>query len=135
MDGEVNLQGFSPQNIIKCSELFFKSKELSSSMLQQARKMGLYELLHIPIILLLSCVVYIEKNSLPRTRTEIYNTIFDILIDRTALKTFTPGVHADVKDFLEALLFTLGEFSWNSPQKDVGPLSLSKVGIQSIMRI
>ena len=73
--------------------------------------------------------MYKECNSLPKTQTEIYETIFDILIDRRALKTFTPGLHADVKDLIEAILFTLGEFSWESLGKDFGQLLLVQAWI------
>ena len=137
MGGAVQIEGFSKENIQECSELFLKSKEKSEAMIEQAMKitcssnkvthifgnwefqpMGYYELLRIPIILLLTCVVNNEKNRLPTTQTELYETVFDILIARTALKTFTPGMHADNKDFTEALMFGLDCLMVSSAERD-----------------
>ena len=136
MGGAVQIEGFSKENIQECSELFLKRQRKSEAMIEQVMKitcssnkvtdifgnwefqpMGYYELFRIPIILLLTCVVNNEKNRLPTTQMELYETVFDILIGRTALKTFTPGMHADNKDFTEALMFGLGDVSWPALQK------------------
>ena len=139
MGGAVQIEGFSKENIQECSERFLKSKEKSEDLIVKAMKItcssnkvtdifgnwefqpiGYYELLRIPIILLLTCVVNNEKNRLPTTQMELYETVFDILIDRTALETFTPGMHADNKDFTEAPMFGLGDVSWSALQKEIG---------------
>ena len=127
MDEEVQIEGFSEKGIEKCSQLYLQNKKRSESMLKQAKDTGLYQLLHIPIISLLSCLVFVEHHSLPKTRTEIYRAIFDILIDRTVSKNFSPGIATDIKNFLDAFLFTLGECSWQGLQKGHGQLELSKV--------
>ena len=125
MDGEIVIEGFSNKNIEKCSTKYLDSREKSKGMLEQAKMTGLYALLHIPIILVMAVVVFLEKKSLPRTKTEIYKTIFQLVIDRTTLKTF--GCKSAAISKLEDLLYWLGEFSWNALQDDVQQLLLKKV--------
>ena len=131
MDGEVIIEGFSAENIVKCSTQYLGSKEQCDTMLEQAKESDIYDLLCVPIILLMICVVYSEHDSLPRTRTEIYDQVFEMIIDRTGMKTFPGiGLYADVKEWLEPLLYALGEFSWKALQDDVRQLLLKKVMIE-----
>ena len=65
------------------------------------------------------CVIYLEGKSLPTTKTKIYGKIFEMVIDRSSIKAFKPGLYADVKDYLDVLLCALGELSWNALQNDV----------------
>ena len=117
MDGEVIIEGFSPEAIVKCStQYLFDSEERSNAMLEQAKRTGIYDLLRVPIILLMICVVFSEHDSLPRTRTKIYNKVFEMTIDRTTMKTF-PNKHVD-KEWLDPL-YALGELSWKALQNDV----------------
>ena len=125
MDGEVTIEGFNDENIRKCSVQYLESEEGATKMISQAKQIGIYELMKIPIVLLMLCVIYFEHRSLPKTMTRIYKKIFEMIIDRTAIKTFKPGLYADVKD---VLLCDLGELSWNALQKDVQQLLLKKVG-------
>ena len=125
MDGEIVIEGFSEENIRECSKKYLDSREKSKEMLEQAKATGLYALLHIPIILVMTVVVFLEKKSLPRTKTEIYKTIFKLVIDRTTLKTF--GCKSEAISKLEDLLYRLGEFSWNALQDDIQQLLLKKV--------
>ena len=74
------IKGFNEENIMKSSELLLGSEEQADTMLEQAEEAGIYDLLHVPIILLFSCLVFQEHNSLPKTQTEIYQEIFRLLI-------------------------------------------------------
>ena len=94
-------------------------------MLEQAQTSGIDALLHIPIILVMTVVVFIEEDSLPKTKTGIYKTIYRLAMDRTTLKTFGCK-SADISN-LEDLLYTLGEFSWKALQSDVQQLLLDRV--------
>ena len=127
MDGEVRIEGFSDENISKCSTQYLESETDSKKMLQEARESGIYKLLRVPIILLMVCTAFSEeqKKSLPNTKTAIVKTIFYLIMDRSLLKKF--GLKAAELENLDALLFTLGEFSWNSLQNGVGQLLLPKV--------
>ena len=117
MDGEIIIEGFSEKNIQVCSTKYLNSEVKSKKMLRQAKETGIYDLLHIPIILVMTAVVFIQEEMLPKTKTGIYETIFQLVIDRTTLKTFGCKSAAILK--LEDLLYMLGEFSWNALQDDV----------------
>ena len=125
MDGEIIIEGFSRQNIRECSTKYLKSEEKCDKMLRQAEKTGIDVLLHIPIILVMTVVVFIQEESLPKTKTGIYETIFRLAMDRTTLKTF--GCKSEAISKLQDLLYKLGEFSWNALQDDVQQLLLKKV--------
>ena len=127
MDGEVIIQGFDDGNIKKCCAQYLGTEQKASKMINQARKIGIYDLLKIPIILLMTCAIYFEDQSLPKTMTKIYSQIFEMIIDRTAIKTFQLGLCSDIKDCLEELLCALGELSWKALQNDVQQLLLNKV--------
>ena len=94
-------------------------------MLKQAEHSGIRTLLYIPIILVITVVVFIEKKALPNTKTDIYNTIYQLVMDRTTLKTF--GCLSKDIAKLADLLDALGEFSWNALQNDVQQLLLKRV--------
>ena len=127
MDGEVIIEGFNEENINKCSAKYLENENNAVKMLSQAKEVGIYDLLKIPIVLLMTCVIYSEHKSLPRTMTKIYGKIFEMVIDRTALKSFQPGLYADIMEHLDVLLCALGELSWKALQNDVQQLLLRKV--------
>ena len=126
MDGEIIIEGFSQESIAECSSKYLGNEELSRKMLEQAKTAGIHVLLHIPIILVMTVVVFLEEESLPRTKTAIYQTIYRLAMDRTTLRTF--GCKSAEIPHLEDLLYTLGEFSWKALQSDVQQLLLQKVG-------
>ena len=125
MDGEIVIEGFSEENIKECSTKYLDSREKSQEMLEQAEETGIKDLLGIPIILVMTVVIFIQEKSLPKSKTGIYKTIFQLVIDRTTLKTF--GCKSEAISNLEDLLHMLGEFSWNALQDDVQQLLLKKV--------
>ena len=156
MDGEVRIDGFSPEKIRECCNLYLGSEQQTDKLLNQATSAGicnLYldsetqieeeptveqaiyaiyhvlnndpELLRIPIILLMTCVIFDEKQSLPKKRTEIIGTIIQLMMDRSTLKHF--GCKSSGLQKLDSLLYALGEQSWTALQKDIGQLLLIKV--------
>ena len=127
MDGEVRIEGFTEESLYTCGTKYLESEEKCQLLIQQSKQAGVYPLLRVPIVLLMICVVFSLNGSLPQTRTALYEKIFELTIDRTALKTFSPGFYADVKEFLDSLLFALGELSWKSLQKGIQQLLLKKV--------
>ena len=64
MDGEIVIEGFSEENIQVCSTKYLKSDKMSEEMLKQAKATGLYALLHIPIILVMTVVVFFHKKTI-----------------------------------------------------------------------
>ena len=125
MDGEIVIEGFSEENIKECSTKYLKSHKKSAEMLEQAKETGIHVLLHIPIILVMTVVVFIQEESLPNTKTGIYETIFRLAMDRTTLKTF--GCKSANIPKISELLYALGEISWNALQNDVQQLLLNQV--------
>ena len=92
MDGEVRIKGFNDKNKSRFCAEYMESKEEGKALLHQAKeKLGkdrYNELLSTPIILLMICVLYEENRSLPDTRTKIYETVRELVMDRTTWKTF-----------------------------------------------
>ena len=123
MDGEIIIEGFSDRQITDCANTYFKNKTLSTEMLTQAKRAGIYELLHVPVILKITATVFRTQKSLPRSKTDLYDTIFKIIIQRATLKTFNKT--SDKIPQLENLLDTLGEISWKALRDD--QLLLKKV--------
>ena len=125
MDGEIVIKGFSAKNIVKCSSLYLGSEGKSRDFLKQAKQSQIYSLLHIPIILLMACLVFEEKGSLPKTQTELFGIARDIIMDRSTLKKF--GKKSKELEDLESWLDILGEMSWKALQGDERQLLLDKV--------
>ena len=125
-DGEITIEGFSKENIKLCSSKYLQSEEKSHRLLQQAKDAGIDDLLRVPIILLMTCVVYDEKEMLPNKKTELVKIIFEMYMNRTILKLSSRKSY-DIES-IELLL--LGNFSWQSLQNDVNQLSLNKVSYE-----
>ena len=72
MDGEVRIEGFSQENIKKCSAKFLESEDKSKEMLAQAQAKGsgVDKLLSVPIILLMACALFEKNQTLPNSRKE-----------------------------------------------------------------
>ena len=127
MDGEVTIEGFSPENVKKCAYFYLESEELRDQMLQQAKASAIDELLRVPIILLMTCQLYYEKGHLPQTKTEIVGSIYELSMDRTTLKENNFRRKSTEIENLKSTLFVLGKFSWKALQNDVQQLLLNKV--------
>ena len=125
MDGEVIIEGFSEENIRKCSTKYLASEDRSKEMLKMAKESNIYNLLSVPIILLMVCVLYNEYGKLPKSRTEIFRLIYRRVADRSTLKYFGCKA-ADLDDF-NNMLRTLGQCAWETLQDDVCQLLLRKV--------
>ena len=134
LDGEVIIDGFSLEKIRECCNLYLGSEEQTEILLKQAKKSDICDisrywndpgLLRIPIILLMTCVIFDEAQSLPKKKTEIIRTIIQLMMDRSTLKHF--GCKSSELQNLDSLLYALGEQSWKALQKDIGQLLLKQV--------
>ena len=67
MDGEMVIEGFSEENIKKCCSRYLGNEQEAEKLLEEANNnSGLYELLKVPILLLITSVLYSEdEKSLP----------------------------------------------------------------------
>ena len=72
----------------------------------------------------MTCVIFDEKQTLPKRKTEIIGTIIELMMDRSTLKD---GCKSSELDNLDSLLCALGKRSWEALQKDIGQLLLIQV--------
>ena len=132
MDAEVTIEGFSDESIPQCVTNYLGNK--CDDLIKVAKETRIYSLLRIPAVLLMVCFEFSKNRSKFKSRTVVYEKIFEQIIDRTALKTFSPGLYADVTGFLDVLLVALGELSWASLQKkNDQQFLLERVSILSIL--
>ena len=122
MDREVVIKGFSEENIKKCCSRYLGSEREAEQLLEAARTNArIYELLKVPIILLITAVLYNEddKKSLPESRTKLYEDLYEFLMDRSTLKSNNFGCYLFEVPNLQDMLQTLGNFAWEALQRDV----------------
>ena len=136
MDGEIQITGLSEENIEKCATGYLQSLLASCSdkksaenacknLIEQAKKAELDELLRIPIILLMVCVLYSNEQSLPDTKTGIVWAIIKMCMDRSTLRHL--GKKSSDIENLDELLFVLGKLSWLALQRETKQLLIKKV--------
>ncbi len=136
-DEELTIMGFSPQNIKKCARQYLTSEDKCPEFLMQASDVGLHDAkhypshpdysgaLHVPILLLMSCAVYNRNNSLPPSKTGLFDRIVDMSISRTTLKRI--GKDASEIVNLGDLKVKLGRLAWEALNKQTKQLLLLKV--------
>ena len=137
LDGEIAITGLSKKNIKKCATGYLQSllkhqndikaaKNACQNLVKQAREIGIYELLKIPIILLMVCILYSSSNTLPDTKTDIVLAIIKMCIVRS---TNRPDKKFSQIENLDEMLLILGELSWLALQRDTKQLLINKVRI------
>ena len=84
-----------------------------------------HALLRIPIMLLMTCFIYEEEHSLPKSKTDILKTLYTLLGQRSEVKTF--GRTTEEKEAFENTLSKLGKLAWGALKRD--ELMLKKVRI------
>ena len=137
MDGEVRIDGFNEESKKRFCTEYFESEAESQNLLSQAKlKLGTKmnpwdeedhynELLSTPIVLLMICVLYEENRFLPDTRTKIYETVRELAMDRTTLKTF--GCKSSQVENINKMTSVLGKFAWEALKRNIQQLLLNKV--------
>ena len=128
-DGEIEITGFSPSSILLCATKYFGSKEKAISLIEEASKLMITDLLKIPIILLMLCVLYehvvFAKEELPKSHTAVIDKIIEMILNRSALKHFEKK--AREIPWLEAKLYQLGKLAWTTLKGKTRQLLLPKV--------
>ncbi len=133
MDEEVEISGFSYENIRKCAEQYLETKQSCVEFLSQAEQAEIhthkswdYEgLLHIPIILLMACTVFSEKKCLPSSKTGLFKQVIMMCINRTTKKTM--GKTASEVSNLHHLMLKLGQLAWEALNRENKQLLIFKV--------
>ena len=128
MVSEVVIEGFNTENIKSCCLLYLGNEEECEEFLEEVKKQstkslkgeckGLYELLKVPIMLLILCVMYKESEdkSLPQRRTQTYEQLYQLVMDRTTLKPHNFGCESRNIPNIESMLQILGQFAWQGLQ-------------------
>ena len=110
MDGEIQITGFSDEAIEECATKYLGNKKRSDDFLDKCEESGVDDLLYMPIVLLMLCVLYYANETLPKRKTDIVLGIIRMYINR-AKKRFP-----QIEDF-EEILFKLGKLSWEALQR------------------
>ena len=129
MAEEVRITGFNYENIIKCAEQYLGSEQSCQEFLSQAEKANIHSsdggLLHVPIILLMACTVFLENNCLPSSKTGLFKQVVHMCIGRTTLKTM--GKSASQVENLHELTMKLGKLAWTALTRESKQLLIYKV--------
>ena len=107
---EIQLKGFSKDAIKNCTENYLDREgqlRKSEKFLQKAKDNGINDLLKIPLLLLMLCVIFIETKTLPSNKTDIIKKLIEIYIARAQQK----GKVFKNKD---QMLLDLGELSYKA---------------------
>ena len=116
MDAETEIHGFDKDSIKIFIEQTLESPEKCEQLLNDAAKSGFYwkyngrnyEILSIPILLKMICVLYRRNLTLPKTRTRMIQEIVYQSMDREAIRM--KGQKA--VDSSKQALVKLGELAW-----------------------
>ncbi len=129
---EVKITGFSADNIIKCTEQYLGSEETRKEFLSQAEQVGIYKknggLLHVPILLLMACTVFLENHCLPSSKTGLFSQVVHMCVSRTTLKTM--GKSASEVENLHEIMVKLGKLAWIALTRTNKQLLVYKVDFQ-----
>ncbi len=123
-DAEATIVGFSDESIEKYVSKYFQDENMKASFLEKARKNQIEDILHIPLILQMMCVLFQSGEDLPRSKTEAARAMVDWSIKYSAFRSSNPKTHEKKK---EKMLYKLGKLAWVSLQSDVQQLLLNKV--------
>ena len=87
LDGEIQIKGLGEENIERCSTNYLDSPVKSKRLVEKSKDSGIYELLRIPKVLLMVCVLFHTTETLPRNKTEIVWEIIQMYIKRAVQKS------------------------------------------------
>ena len=68
MDAVAKIEGFSSDQIKEYAKKFLEDEAKAEAMLSRAKDIGISELLKIPILLQMICVLYLDQDTLPNTK-------------------------------------------------------------------
>ena len=122
---QVQLKGFSDREIRSCAKDYLHTQEKADKLIDDMKGTGLYDLLKIPMILLMTLQLHEKLQTLPKSETEIIWKIIQMSMDRATSRHL--GKKSSEVANLEEMLFCLGELSWSSLQEDTEKLVMNKV--------
>ena len=122
---QVQLKGFSDREIKSCAKTYLRTQEKAEKLIDDMKKAGLYDLMKIPMILLMTLQLHGKLQTLPKGKTEIIWKIIQMSMDRATSRHL--GQKSSEVANLEEMLFCLGKLSWLSLHKDTEKLVINKV--------
>ena len=128
MDRELQITGFSDEAVKECSTKYLENEQRSEDFQHKCSQSGIRELLRIPIVLLMLCVLYHANETLPKRKTETVFGIIKMYIKRA--KNRFP----QIKDF-DKILLKLGKLSWEALQRNTKQLMISKVSKKPLFKL
>ena len=116
VDGQIQNNGLNNSSIKRCAERYLENAQKADGFLKKAVSQGVVGLLRLPILLLMICVIFVEKGTFPKKTAEIIRDIIDMYIMRARER----GVHLEDP---EQILLLLGKLSYENE------LLISKVSV------
>ncbi len=123
-DAEATIVGFSEENIEIYASKFLGSKEIGQRFLEIGKTNQILDILSIPLILQMMCVLFESGKDLPKSKTQATRAIVDWSINYCAHRQSHPTIETSE---VEEMLYKLGKLAWESLQSEVQQLLLDKV--------
>ncbi len=124
MDAEAEIKGFNEEQIQEYATKILKCRFKAEAMLQLAMESGIEDLLHIPILLQMVCILFQTSESLPDTKTGIIKAIVERCIKNDNVR----NGHKTIKlEDMTGFLDKLGRISWDTLRNRVQQLLIDKV--------
>ena len=127
MSCQVQLEGYSDEEIGICTVNYLGNAVEAQKLINNMKIKGLYDLLKIPVFLLMLLQLHGKLDASPKSKTEVFWQIVQMCIERSVRRHFGKTVK-EMED-LDEMLNVLGQLSWDAIQKDTANLILNKVSI------
>ena len=126
-DAEATIIGFSEESIKIYASTFLESEEMGQRFLEIGKRNQILDILCVPLILQMMCVLFQSGQDLPQSKTQATRAIVDWSVKYSAYRQSHPTIETtEVKE----MLYKLGKLAWESLQSDVQQLLLNKVRIK-----
>ena len=125
---EIQFRGLDEAGVKTCTKRYLdhdQRSRKSSRFQKKAKDQGISELLKVPILLLMLCVLFVETGSLPTNKTNIIQELINIYILRAEEK----GEEFGDKEQMQK---DLGELSFKASQRKIKQMFLDQVNIRKI---
>ncbi len=126
-DAEASIIGFSDENINAYASKFLESEKHAKNFVETAQKNEILDILGIPIILQMMCVLFQSGLALPQSKTQTTRAIVDWSIKYSAYRKKHPRTSKSTQRELDNIFYKLGKLAWESLQSDIQQLLLQKV--------
>ncbi len=130
-DAEASITGFNYNNINAYASKFLDDVEIGKNFVDTAKQNQILDILSIPIILQMMCVLFQSGLALPQSKTQTTRAIVDWSIKYSAYRKKHPRNSKTTEKAVERILYRLGKLAWESLQNNVQQLLLQNVSASS----